>query len=180
VSAFAYEGALRDLVAQVKYRGARTGWAELADALAEVVRRSGGAGDLQIVTWPPTTAARRGQRGFDQAEWLARRVADELSLPARRLLRRRPGPAQTGRDRRARAADGPAFAAHPAAGGARLLVVDDVATTGTTLASAAASLRSAGAVAVAAATAARTPHPAFHTGKELPGEAQGAAPKRRF
>ncbi|MGH8975742.1 MAG: ComF family protein, partial [Acidimicrobiia bacterium] len=87
VSAFAYEGALRDLVAQVKYRGARAGWAGLADALAEVVMRSGPAGDLQAVTWPPTTTARRRQRGFDQAEWLARRVADELSLPARRLLR---------------------------------------------------------------------------------------------
>ncbi|MGH8975198.1 MAG: phosphoribosyltransferase family protein, partial [Acidimicrobiia bacterium] len=87
---------------------------------------------------------------------------------------------QTGRDRRARAEDGPTFAAHPAAGGARLLVVDDVATTGTTLASAAAALRGAGAVTVAAATAARTPHPALHTGKELTGDAQGAAPESRF
>ena len=163
VSAFAYEGALRELVARAKYRGARTGWGWLAEALAEAVAEAvaeaEGAPALQVVTWPPTTPARRHQRGFDQAEWLARRVAGELSLPARRLLRRRPGPAQTGRDRRARADQGPVFAAHPAAHGACLLVVDDVATTGVTMASAAAALRAGGAVSVAAATAARTAHP---------------------
>jgi predicted amidophosphoribosyltransferase len=159
VSAFAYEHALRDLVAGAKYRGARTGWAWLAEVLAGVVAEAEGADALQAVTWPPTTPARRRQRGFDQAEWLARRVAGELSLPARRLLRRRPGPAQTGRDRRARAEQGPAFSAHPAAQGARLLVVDDVATTGATVASAAGALRAGGALTVAAATAARTPPP---------------------
>jgi adenine/guanine phosphoribosyltransferase-like PRPP-binding protein len=61
-----------------------------------------------------------------------------------------------------------------------VLVVDDVATTGTTLASSAGALRAAGALTVAAATAARTPHPAFRTGEELPGSTQGAAPGSRF
>jgi len=159
VSAFAYEGALRELVAGVKYRGARTGWTWLAEALAGAVADVDGAASLDVVTWPPTTPARRRRRGFDQAEWLARRVAEELALPARRLLRRRPGPAQTGRDRRARAEHGPAFAVQPAVRGARLLVVDDVATTGATLAAAAAALRAGGAATVAAATAARTPPP---------------------
>ncbi len=160
VSAFAYEGALRDLVARAKYRGVRSGWAWLAETVAGAVTAVGGAGDLQMVTWPPTTPARRRQRGFDQAEWLARRVATELSLPARRLLDRRPGPAQTGRDRRARAEHGPVFAPLPGILEGGLLLVDDVATTGATLASAAAALRVGGAVMVAAATAARTPHPA--------------------
>jgi predicted amidophosphoribosyltransferase len=180
VSAFVYEGVLRELVGKVKYRGAHAGWAGLGEALAATVAASAGAAELQVVTWPPTTADRRRQRGFDQAELLARRVAGELSLPARCLLRRLPGPAQTGRDRRARAGDGPAFAAAPAARGTRLLLVDDVATTGTTLASAAAALRGAGAVTVAAATAARTPHPALSSGKELPGQAQGPGPDSRF
>jgi predicted amidophosphoribosyltransferase len=178
VSAFAYEGALRELVARAKYRGARTGWAWLAEALAAVVTEAEGGRALEVVTWPPTTPARRRQRGFDQAEWLARRVAAELSLPARRLLHRCPGPAQTGRDRRARAEHSPAFATHPGARGARLLVVDDVATTGATLSSAAGALRAEGAVTVAAATAARTPHPGAR--QELPERAQGAAPGSRF
>jgi predicted amidophosphoribosyltransferase len=159
VSTFAYEGALRELVAGVKYRGDRTGWAWLAEALAGAVAEVEGAAALEVVTWPPTTPSRRRRRGFDQAEWLARRVAGELSLPARRLLRRRPGPAQTGRDRRARGEQGPAFTVPAAVRGARLLVVDDVATTGATLASAAGALRSGGVMAVAAATAARTPPP---------------------
>ena len=181
VSAFAYEGALRELVARAKYRGARAGWAWLPGAVAAVVADAGDAGALQAVTWPPTTAVRRRRRGWDPAEWLARGVARELSLPASPLLRRRPGPAQTGRDRRSRAEHGPAFSAQPFRPGACVLVVDDVATTGATLSAAAAALRERGAGVVAAATAARTPHPAAcHSRQELTVQAQGAARKSRF
>lgn len=156
-AAFAYHGPARALVAAAKYRGARAGWAWLASELAGRISGAEGAATLELVTWPPTTAARRRQRGFDQAQWLARRVARELALPARGLLHRRPGPAQTGRDRRARAESGPTFTALALRPGTGVLVVDDVATTGATLAAAAAALRSAGAGLVAAATAARTP-----------------------
>ncbi|MGH9041909.1 MAG: ComF family protein [Acidimicrobiia bacterium] len=160
VAAFSYEGAVRDLVAGAKYRGARTGWGWLAEAVAGAVAQTGTASHLQIVTWPPTTPDRRRQRGFDQAEGLARRVARELGLPARGLLRRRPGPAQTGRDRRARSEHGPTFTAQPAGAGAHVLLVDDVTTTGATLAAAAGALRAGGTASVAAAAGARTPHPA--------------------
>jgi predicted amidophosphoribosyltransferase len=72
-------------------------------------------------------------------------------------LRRLPGPPQTGLpavDRRR----GPVFRARNAAP-FTVLLVDDVATTGATLAAAAAALREAGAARVLAATAARTPLP---------------------
>jgi ComF family protein len=156
-SPFAYEGPLRELVARLKYRNTRSGLGWVAGALAASVRAAAepAGARLDTVTWPPTTRARARQRGFDQAEHLARAVARELGLPARSLLRRERGVAQTGRSRTDRVR-GPVFAARTAVPGARVLVVDDVATTGATLAAAALALRRAGASAVAAATAGRT------------------------
>ena len=111
--------------------------------------------EIDVVTWAPTTVARRRQRGFDQAELLGRSVARRLHKPARALLRRRPGPAQTGQPA-ARRRSGPRFeTAKPVAG--RVLLVDDVITTGATVTAAALVLWAAGATEVVALAAARTP-----------------------
>jgi predicted amidophosphoribosyltransferase len=125
----------------------------MAGAVEVTVRDAG----VDVVTWAPTTVARRRQRGFDHAELLARSVARGLSVPARSLLRREPGPPQTGLAAAARRR-GPVFAAARRASRS-VLLVDDVATTGATLAAAAAALRGAGAQRVVAVTAARTPPP---------------------
>jgi predicted amidophosphoribosyltransferase len=154
VCPFAYEGALRELVARLKYHNARAGLGWLAAAVAGVVRAE--AEPIDAVTWPPTTRARSRERGFDQAEVLARAVARQLAVPAWRLLDRCSEAVQTGRSRADRAR-GPVFAARRSPAGARLLIVDDVATTGATLAAAGRALRGAGAASVAAATAGRTP-----------------------
>src|SRR3712207_7831548 len=58
--------ALPILVARLKYRNARASLAWLARAMAALVDRRG----TDVVTWVPTTPARRRQRGFDQAELL--------------------------------------------------------------------------------------------------------------
>lgn len=151
VALLAYEGVGRELVARLKYRNARSALRWLAAGLAELVDPAG----LDVVTWAPTTPARRRARGFDQAELLARRLARDLGRPCRGLLRRGPGPAQTGRPapERRNGLDLRSVANPPR----RVLVVDDVATTGTTLASVATALRASGTVEVWAATAARTP-----------------------
>ncbi|HEX2275192.1 MAG TPA: phosphoribosyltransferase family protein [Acidimicrobiales bacterium] len=149
----AYEGVGRELVARLKYRNARSAMPYLAGAMAALA--AGQAVD--VVTWVPTTAARRRSRGFDQAQLLATAVARRLRLPCRPLLRRAPGPAQTGRplvERRR----GPTFG--PRRRGpvpARVLLVDDVVTSGATLTAAARALRAAGAREVHALVAARTP-----------------------
>lgn len=112
--------------------------------------------DIDVVTWAPTSRGRRHRRGFDQAELVAKRVAAQLGIPCRRLLEREGGVAQTGLDRTTRL-HGPVFRASPAASGQRVLVIDDVITTGSTLRSADAAIRAAGAHSVRRAAVATTP-----------------------
>jgi predicted amidophosphoribosyltransferase len=113
--------------------------------------------DVDLVTWAPTSASRRRERSYDQAEVLARAVAWRLGVPCRRLLRRADGsPPQTGRTREERLDDGPAFEARRRVRGT-VLLVDDVVTTGATLRAAEAALRAAGAEAVHCVAAAATP-----------------------
>lgn len=146
-----YDGAGRELVARLKYRNARSSLPFLVRGMAALVADT----PPDLVTWAPTTPARVRARGFDQAELLARGVARHLGVPCRRLLRRGAGPAQTGRD----AVDrhrGPAFASARRLDGLRILLVDDVVTTGATVAAAAQALREVGAGEVAVVAAART------------------------
>jgi competence protein ComFC len=157
-AAFAYEGPAREVVARVKYRGARAAVPWLADAMADVLPVPAPTDAvLDVVTWAPTSRERRRRRGFDAAELLARAVARRIGVRCAGMLERAPGPPQTGRsgaDRRR----GPRFAARRVVPTA-VLLVDDVTTTGATLSSAAAALRDGGSRVVVALTAARTPPP---------------------
>ena len=147
-----YDGPGRELVARLKYRNQRAALAGLAAAMATMVdpRR------LDVVTWAPTSAAHRRQRGFDHAELLARAVARCLRRPCRGLLVRLPGPPQTGRTAAERRV-GPGFVAAIGRTPPSVLVVDDVSTTGATATAAAVALRAAGTTTVSVLLAARTP-----------------------
>lgn len=153
-SLFSYEGRARRLITGLKYANNRATLPTLSRALAHLATE-GSTARCDVVTWVPTTAVRRRRRGFDQAELLARAVAKELSLPARSLLVHRPGPAQTGRDLAARRL-GPAFSYRDRSPD-RVLLVDDVVTSGATASAAAMALRAAGAGFVVLVTVARTP-----------------------
>jgi predicted amidophosphoribosyltransferase len=150
---FRYDDRAADLLVALKNRQRRDVVAWLADELSTLPR----PGPAALVTWAPTSEPRRRERGFDQAELLGRALARRWALPCRALLRRRGGPAQAGASAQARLAH-PGFdvvGRVPLA----VVVVDDVATTGATLAAAARALRAAGAHDVHAVAVARAPAP---------------------
>jgi len=147
-----YDGAGRELVARLKYRNARSSVPFLVEGMSALV----GGRPVDVVTWAPTTRARRRRRGFDQSELLARGVARHMGRPARPLLRRPAGAPQTGRTAGERWS-GVRFSvtARRLPAGARVLLVDDVVTSGATLAAGARALLVAGASEVHAVAAAR-------------------------
>lgn len=142
-AALTFDGVVRTAVLGMKYRNRRAAAKVLAEVL---VRRLGligpGRPHYDVVTWAPTSRRRSIERGYDQAELLARAVAAHLGVPCRRLLYRTHGTPQTGRSRAERLA-GPEFRVRPGRA-PRVLVVDDVVTTGATLIAAGEALHAAG------------------------------------
>ena len=154
---FSHSGIGREFIHALKYRGERAIARWLGDSLALAhlaVRDADSPTRIDTVTWAPTTAAHRRARGFDQAETLARATAKALRARPARLLRRIGSATQSGTGRSARLA-GPRFVGRVRATGRRVLLVDDVVTTGATLRAATAALTDAGAAEVHVAACAR-------------------------
>jgi predicted amidophosphoribosyltransferase len=149
----AYSGPARPLVRAWKEHGLRRA-ADLAVALV-VEHVAPPAADA--ITYIPPDADRLLRRGAHPAEALARGLAGAWGLECRRLLVRSGRAAgQTRLDRRQRLRNvRGAFAACAAAPG-RVILVDDVYTTGASTGAAAQALRAAGAIRVDTVTFART------------------------
>jgi ComF family protein len=155
----AFTGTARRAIHALKYDGERRLAAPLGEAMAARWRVAGRGGDLLVPV--PIHAHRRRERGFDQAEDLARACGRVLGLPVvNALVRHEQTAVQHALGRRARAENvGRAFALRD--GSAAIVsdrwavLVDDVTTTGATLAGCAGVLSAAGALAVSALTVAR-------------------------
>jgi ComF family protein len=177
-SAFRFTGPARSAIHRLKFGGLRS----IAEALASAMFALGPP-DVDAVTWVPLAKARLGARGFDQAKALAVPLARSMRTPATALLARSdaagPQAQRAGPDRRTALA-GSFSAAARATIAPRVLLVDDVMTTGATAIACARVLKEAGAREVYLMTAARsfgrlrtrgyTPEQGSRLGLWLPGD----------
>lgn len=152
-----YAGTLREAVQHFKYRGQLPLERPLGALLAETLQ-TGGARHFDMVIPVPLYKDRLRERGYNQALQLARQVGSRLKIPvAPALLRRvRATASQQGLDAVTRKSNlRGAFAVSAPLTGRRLLLVDDVLTTGATARECAAVLRKAGAASVEVAVLGR-------------------------
>lgn len=171
-----FGGVVRRALHRLKYAGDRRLAEPLGQAVGRRWRRAGAGGDLLVPV--PASPDRVRDRGYDQAALIARAAGVMLGLPVRPLLERsRTTTAQFDLDRAARAGNvdgafrlavGPQARGNERAAGAAgvagspvslegawIVLVDDVLTTGATLAACAGVLLAGGALAVSAVTVAR-------------------------
>ena len=153
-SPLAYEGAARDLVQALKFRGALP-VAELMAAQMAAGLPAGMRG-VDAVVPVPAHRGRRRRRGFDPTGALAAALAPRLELPLEPCLRRGGGRRQVGAARAERRDPSRLAVTTTRAPPKRVLLVDDVHTTGATLDACARALTNGGARWVVAASYART------------------------
>jgi ComF family protein len=151
----AYDGALRRLIHLFKYEGVRTLARPLAEYLAAAYPRDQ---RFHALAPMPLHWRRRWSRGFNQSALLAQELGRRLGIPVAPVVRRRRWTApQAGRtnSHRRRNVAGAFEASAEAARFGRLLLIDDVLTTGATASACARALKRAGAGYVAVLTLAR-------------------------
>lgn len=149
-----FEGELRELIHLFKYGRVRTLARPLGKLMALALPRTT---RFDLVVPMPMHWLRRWRRGFNQAELLAREIGRRAAVPVRLCARRIRGTAPqaglTHHSRRANVAG--AFRAGDGVAGRRVLLVDDVLTTGATAGACARALKQAGAERVMVLTVAR-------------------------
>ena len=150
---FHYDGSVRQLVWMLKYQARLSLAPPLAGSMAEAVREQLGAVQFDLCIPVPLHPTRLRERSFNQAERLGRALAQQLRLPFRAnlLIRQRATLPQIDLPRQMRQLNlQEAFSTNLPASvqGSRILLVDDIFTTGSTVGACAQALKEAGAARV--------------------------------
>lgn len=154
-----YAGPLREAIHRFKYRGATTLDRPLAKLLLHRTQNRIEDLDPELIIPVPLHPTRLRERTYNQSLLLARALGSELKVPvpAKLLCRINPTASQQGRDAQARAGNlKNAFALSSPLQAKRILLIDDVMTTGATARECAKTLRRAGATSIAALVLGRT------------------------
>ena len=157
VAPFSYRDEVRLSIIRYKFWRAAIYGEAYAEFLAKCIDESGFSCD--IITWVPLSRVRLFSRGYDQARILAEATARNLGLPAARLLKKtrhtRPQSGLASAAQRRKNASGAYCCIAPeTARGKTVLLIDDIVTSGATMAECAAVLKAAGCAGVYAAAAA--------------------------
>ncbi|HET7529235.1 MAG TPA: ComF family protein [Candidatus Saccharimonadales bacterium] len=143
-----YRGVPRELVRIFKFGHQRSAASALADMMARTIQSAGAPDPGYLIVPVPTATARRRERGFGHTELLARELSLRLGLRREEALGRLGQSQQLGSKREERLsqlADKFYVKSPKSLPGAKILLVDDVVTTGGTLIAATQALRKAGA-----------------------------------
>lgn len=151
---FYYKGTVRKAIHNFKFHGMPDNADSFAAAIVRVLQAKGVKPD--IVTFVPLHKTKKAERGYDQSEVLAKKIAEKMNLPYRRLLKKtKINQVQhtLSPEQRRLNVIGVYEAVRPdQIKGQHILLVDDICTTGSTLKECALMLRQAGALSVSCAS----------------------------
>lgn len=160
VSSVYYEDRVREAILRYKFQGAKVYAPAFGTLLASTIYEQLD-GKYDLISWVPLDAKRRRKRGYDQAELLAKEAAKQLRRDCVPVLKKKRGVAPqsgTGSPERRRANIAGAYSVidPQRIEGKRILLIDDIVTSGSTLSECAKTLLLSGAEEVLCATLART------------------------
>ena len=159
LSVFYYKDAVRQSLIRYKFQGKNAYYKCYANLIAEGLKDH--ALDFDIVSWVPLSKRRYRKRGYDQAKLIANEVALLMNVPCiQTLIKYRNNPPQSGtldeNQRRNNVKDVYRLKVNAPIYGVRVLLIDDIITTGATLSECASILLDGGAKEIFGATVART------------------------
>lgn len=160
VSPLYYKDKVRASVHRYKFGGCSAYSRRYAALMSDCVENNLDCRSIDVISWIPLSKKRLRQRGYDQARLLVEEIAAKTGLPCRQLLQKvKNNSAQSltrdAKQRRENVAGVYALDDGADVSGLRILLVDDVVTTGATMSEAARILRKAGAKSVFGVTLAR-------------------------
>lgn len=160
VSPLYYKDKVRASVHRYKFGGCSAYSRRYAALMSDCVENNLDCRSIDVISWIPLSKKRLRQRGYDQARLLAEEIAAKTGLPCRQLLQKvKNNSAQSltrdAKQRRENVAGVYALDDGADVSVLRILLVDDVVTTGATMSEAARILRKAGAKSVFGVTLAR-------------------------
>ncbi|MGM9614714.1 MAG: ComF family protein [Oscillospiraceae bacterium] len=160
VSALYYEGPVKLAVRRYKFQEAQAYAPAFGELIAERIYEELD-GKYDLLSWVPLAPDRLRKRGYDQSQLLAENAARRLQKPLVRLLKKRRGVsaqslAKDADQRRKNIAGAYRVVDPEQVAGRRILLIDDIVTTGSTLSECAKTLLKAGAEEVMCATLAMT------------------------
>lgn len=150
VAPFTYMGAVRRAICDYKFNGKKFNGYSLSEAvlssIKDVYYKDMG---FEIITCVPMSKDRKNERGFNQSEFIAKYVAEQLGKPFENLLCRDSGAAvqheMTYKERISNNDDSFHIVSSDKVRGKKLLLIDDIMTTGMTLSRCSTILRESGA-----------------------------------